>query len=60
MFDRKIHETANEPLDLRHGMKGSLTAPIPPLAGAGPFYALQDPPLASPAFDTPAGQVTHG
>lgn len=60
MFDRKETEFEGEPADLRHGMRGSLIAPIPPLVGADPYYALQDPPLASPAFGTPAGQVTHG
>ena len=58
MFGRKL-DADTQVIDLRHGVRGSLFAPIPPLVGADPYYALQDPPLASPALSTPPGQVTH-
>lgn len=46
-------------IDLRRGVRGSLTQPTPPLAGGEPIYSLQDPPLATPSFRTPPGQATH-
>lgn len=47
------------PNDLRHGLRGSLTVPQPPLVGADPAHALDDPNLVSPNSVTPAGQATH-
>ena len=59
MFDKKTDAMEAGSTDLRHGMRGSLTVPVPPLVGADPLYALHDPRLASPDLTTPPGQVTH-
>ena len=34
--------------DLRHGVKGALQTPQPPLVGGEPLYRVEDPPLVNP------------
>lgn len=50
---------ADEPEDLRHGLRGHLTVREAPLAGADPLHRLDDPHPVSPNLATPPGQVTH-
>ena len=58
MFGRKL-DADTQVIDRRLGVRGSLCARLPPLGGADPYFALQDPPRASPALASPPGQVTH-
>jgi len=53
-------ETREDPRDLRHGLRGHLTVPQPPLVGADPAHALDDPHQFAPDSLPPAGQATHG
>lgn len=59
MSKKKVDTDKQSKADLRRGRHSALVQPKTPLAGAGPLYALEDPPLASPDLATPAGQVTH-
>jgi hypothetical protein len=59
MADGKKTEKESPKNDLRKGVHGSLTQPMPPLAGGGSIYGLEDPPIASPDNATTPGQTTH-